>query len=128
MLAVRGDDLRCDTERAQLAQIGEAMVQRGLSRICPQLPSALPPQSLVDCIPVLWKSIARHGEVVTLEVSERGARVAVRAQVEPSLEITAVVAGLIRAALRVASSPEAEVKTIACQALGDAADIFVLSW
>jgi hypothetical protein len=36
-------------------------------------------------------------------------------------------AGLLRAQIR-AIAPESEVNTVACQALGDAADIFVLSW
>lgn len=127
MLAA-ADTLGGEGDLRWLAHIGEAMANRGLTRICPQLPTALAPEALVDCIPVLWRSISRHGEVVQLDSSANGARIAVRAQVEPSLEITAVVAGLLRAALRSSASDTAEVKTIACQALGDAADIFVLSW
>jgi hypothetical protein len=64
---------------------------------------------------------------VVLDRNVQGARIAVRAQREPSLELCAVVAGLLRAQLR-ALSPAAELSTVACQALGDAGDIFVLSW
>lgn len=110
-----------------LAEIGEAMVKRGLARFCKELPAELTPAGLVDCVPVIWSSLSRHGEVVVLERKPQGARLAVRAQVEPSLELCAVMAGLLRAQVR-ASDAQGEVSTVACQALGDAADIFVLSW
>lgn len=110
-----------------LAAIGEAMVKRGLTRFCKELPPVLTPDGLVDCVPVIWASLSRHGEVVVLERKAQGARLAVRAQVEPSLELCAVMAGLLRAQIR-ATDSEGEVNTVACQALGDAADIFVLSW
>jgi hypothetical protein len=110
-----------------LTEVGEALVKRGLARFCPRLPAQLTPESLVDCVPELWGSMARHGEVVVLERAARGARVAVRAQVQPSLEFCAVFAGMLRAQLRLLVA-RCEVSTIAAQALGDAADIFVLSW
>ena len=62
-----------------------------------------------------------------LERSKGSARVAIRAQTAPSLEVCAVVAGLLRAQLR-ALDERCDVSTIASQALGDAADLFVLSW
>lgn len=110
-----------------LTEIGEALVKRGLARFCPQLPAQLTPESLVDCVPQLWGSMARHGEVVVLERTAGGARVAIRAQIRPSLEVCAVVSGMLRAQLRLLVE-RCEVSTIAAQALGDAADIFVLSW
>jgi hypothetical protein len=110
-----------------LTEVGEALVKRGLSRFCPRLPAQLTPMSLVDCIPELWANMARHGEVVVLERDQSSARVAIRAQTRPSLEVCAVFAGLLRAQLRLLAEP-CEVSTIASQALGDAADIFVLSW
>jgi hypothetical protein len=110
-----------------LTEIGEALVKRGLARFCPQLPAQLTPDSFVDCVPQLWGNMARHGEVVVLERGPSGARVAIRAQIRPSLEVCAVFAGMLRAQLRLLAS-HCEVSTIAAQALGDAADIFVLSW
>lgn len=110
-----------------LTEVGEALVKRGLARFCPRLPAQLTPESLVDCVPELWGSMARHGEVVVLERGARGARVAIRAQVQPSLEVCAVFAGTLRAQLRLLVA-RCEVSTIAAQALGDAADIFVLTW
>jgi hypothetical protein len=53
--------------------------------------------------------------------------VAIRGQTAPSLEVCAVIAGLLQAQLRVLDE-RCAVSTIASQALGDAADIFVLSW
>lgn len=110
-----------------LTEIGEAMVKRGLQRFCPQLPAQLSPPGMVDCVGQLWSSIARHGEVVVIERTLTSARVAIRAQTAPSLEVCAVMAGLMRAQLRTMAE-DGEVSTIASQALGDAADIFVLSW
>lgn len=110
-----------------LLEVGAAVEKRGVSRFCPELPAQLTPEVLVDCVPVLWRSLARHGEVVVLDRTVHGARIAIRDQLEPSLELCAVMAGLLRAQLR-SLSRAAEVSTLACQALGDAADIFVLSW
>jgi serine/threonine protein kinase len=110
-----------------LPTIGEAIVKRGIHKFCPTLPRALSPDVLVHCMPVIWSSISRHGEVATLEHLGNSARIAIRGQVQPSLEVCAVVAGMVRAQLR-ALVPRAELNTIASQALGDAADVFVLSW
>jgi hypothetical protein len=126
MLAA-ADRLGANGTLSSLAEIGEAMVKRGLSRFCRQLPSQLTPEVLVDCVRVIWTSMSRHGEVVVLERLSNSARIAIRAQVEPSLELCAVVAGLLRAELRSLCS-QGDVSTVACQALGDAADIFVMSW
>lgn len=121
------DTLGGEGDLAWLADIGEALVKRGLSRFCPRLPAQLTPDGLVDCVPELWSSMSRHGDVVVLERSKGSARVAIRAQTAPSLEVCAVVAGLLRAQLR-ALDERCDVSTIASQALGDAADLFVLSW
>jgi eukaryotic-like serine/threonine-protein kinase len=121
------DRLGGQGDLAWLAEIGEALVKRGLSRFCQGLPAQLTREGLVDCVAELWGSMSRHGEVVVLERSPSGARIAIRAQTAPSLELCAVMAGLLRAQLRVADETAA-VSTVASQALGDAADIFVLSW
>jgi serine/threonine protein kinase len=112
---------------AWLTEIGEALVKRGLARFCPNLPKQLSPSVLVDCVPQLWSALSRHGEVVVTERAESGARIAIRAQTAPSLELCAVLAGLLRAQLR-ALAADSEVSTVASQALGDAADVYVLSW
>jgi serine/threonine-protein kinase len=121
------DALGGENDLAWLAEIGEALVKRGLGRFCPRLPAQLTPQGLVDCVAELWGSMSRHGDVVVLERSKGGARVAIRGQTAPSLEVCAVIAGLLQAQLRVLDE-RCSVSTIASQALGDAADIFVLSW
>jgi serine/threonine-protein kinase len=121
------DRLGGQADLAWLAEIGEALVKRGLSRFCPGLPAQLTADGLVDCVAELWGSMSRHGEVVVLQRSSNGARVAIRAQTAPSLELCAVMAGLLRAQLRIADEA-GSVSTIASQALGDAADVFALSW
>jgi hypothetical protein len=110
-----------------LIEVGEALVKRGLTRFCPELPAQLTPESFVDCVAVVWGSMVRHGEVVVIERAAHAARIAICAQVRPSLELCAVIAGLLRAQLRLLAG-QAEVNLIAAQAVGDPADIFVLSW
>ena len=110
-----------------LPEVGSAMISRGLSRFAPSLPKLLSPQVLVDCMPVIWQSLSRHGDVFTLENLGTTARIGIRAQVEPCLELCAVVAGMLRGQLR-AFSRSASVNVTACQALGDPADVFVLTW
>jgi serine/threonine protein kinase len=110
-----------------LPQVGTAMVNRGLARFAPTLPKVLSPNVLVDCMPVIWSSLSRHGEVVIMEHLATSARIGIRAQVEPCLEVCAVVAGMVRGQLR-ALARSAEVHVTASQALGDAADVFVLTW
>lgn len=126
MLAT-ADEVGGKGDLGDLAAIGEAMLKRGVHRFCPQLPKQLGPSVIVDCMPVLWSSLSRQGEVVIMEHLADSARVAIRAQVEPSLEVSGVMAGLLRALLR-ATSSKAEVNTVASQALGDPADIYVLTF
>jgi hypothetical protein len=110
-----------------VAELGEELARRGLSRFCPALPSQLTPESLVACVPTLFRSFRRHGEVVLIEQRSGGARLSLRASDAASLELSALFAGLLRGQLR-ALSPEAEVNLVAAEALGDGADILVLSW
>ncbi|MFT3921227.1 MAG: protein kinase [Myxococcales bacterium] len=121
------DRLQGTGDLRSLADLGQALVKRGLGRFCKELPHPLTADGLIDCVPAIWSSLSRHGEVAVLERKPQAARIAVRAQVEPSLELCAVMAGLLRAQLR-AVAQEAEVNTVASQSLGDAADVFVLSW
>jgi serine/threonine protein kinase len=126
-ILVTADAIAGKADLSWLPTIGEAIVKRGIHKFCPTLPRALSPDVLVHCMPVIWSSISRHGEVSTLEHLGTSARIAIRGQVQPSLEVCAVVAGMLRAQLR-ALVPRAQLNTIASQSLGDAADVFVLTW
>jgi hypothetical protein len=126
-LLAAADSVGGDADLGWLAHIGEALVERGAKRFCPGLPAQLSLSGLIDVLPILWSSLARHGEVVVIERHVDSARVAVRAQVEPCLEVSAVFAGLLRALLRSVVA-QGDVSTAASQALGDPADIFVLTW
>ncbi|MET0342907.1 MAG: protein kinase [Polyangiales bacterium] len=110
-----------------IVALGEELARRGLDRFCAALPAELTPELLVACVPVLWRSIARAGDVTQLDQRDGHARIAVRAPHAASLELSALFAGLLRGQLR-AIAPAAEVNLAAAQALGDAADILSLSW
>lgn len=126
MLA-HADELAARGNLRLVAELGEELARRGLRRFCATLPEQLTPASLVSCVPALFRSVARTGEVVLVEQHERRARVSVRAQREASLELSALFAGMLRGQLR-ALAPEAEVNWVAAESLGDGADILVLSW
>jgi Protein kinase domain len=110
-----------------LLELGEELARRGLGRLCAALPAQLTPESLVPCVPALWRSLLRDGEVVLGEDSAGSARISVRNQLGASLEISAFFASLLRGQLRLLST-HGEVNLIASQALGDSADVYLLSW
>lgn len=110
-----------------IAELGEELARRGLQRFCAALPMQLTPECLVACVPALWRSIARDGEVVIAEQRCGTARLSLRGQPAPELELSALFAGLLRGQLR-ALSATAEVNMVAAEALGDGADLYVLSW
>ncbi|HEX5656096.1 MAG TPA: hypothetical protein VFX59_02830, partial [Polyangiales bacterium] len=109
-----------------LIELGEELAKRGLGRFCSALPAHLTPECLVPCVPALWRSLLRDGEV-TLTEDSGSARISVRGQLGASVEISALFASLLRGQLRLLSE-RGEVNLIACQALGDSADVYLLSW
>lgn len=111
-----------------LAEMGEMVARRGIRRIYPLLPDPITPEAVIDSFQEIWPRITRQGSVVVLERGRNAARIAVRGQVEPSLELCAVVAGMVRGCLRMGGQEQAEVYSTACQALGDAACVYGLSW
>jgi hypothetical protein len=110
-----------------LIELGEELAKRGLGRFCSALPAHLTPECLVPCVPALWRSLLRDGDVSISEDGSGSARIAVRNQQGASVEISALFASLLRGQLRVLSQ-HGEVNLIACQALGDSADVYLLSW
>lgn len=113
---------------ALLTEIGEAVAHRGLRRLFPDLPTPLVAEALVDGFPYVWSRITMQGQPSQIERGPRSARLAVRGQVEPSLELSGFVAGLLRAAIRNTGVRRSEVMLTSCQALGDAVDIYGVSW
>ena len=110
-----------------LVELGELLAKRDLRRLCKALPGQLTPECLISCVHVLWRSVAREGEVVLLEQRDGWARLSVRAQRGASLELSALFAAMLRGQLALLS-PAGEANLVACQALGDGADVLALSW
>lgn len=110
-----------------IAELGEELARRGVGRFCSALPAQLTPECLVACVPVLWRSMVREGEVSFTEQSGGSARVTVRGQSLPSLELSALFAGLLRGQLRLLQG-DSELNWSASEALGDGADVYVMTW
>ena len=113
---------------AMLTEITEAVAHRGLRRLFPDLPTTLVADALVDGFPRMWARITRQGSPSIAERGMRGARLTVRDQAQPSLELSGFVAGLLRAAIRQSGVRECEVALISCEALGDALDSYQVRW
>jgi serine/threonine-protein kinase len=111
-----------------VAELGEAMAQRGLHRLFPKLPRPLTPDAIVDGFAYLWSRIGRDGRARVHRTSERSARLSIQDQTTPSLELAGLLAGLLRDALRQAGAEDVEVLLIGAQALGDGRDLFGVEW
>lgn len=121
VIAGRGD-------LALLTEVGEAVAHRGLRRLLPELPTLLGADMIIDSFPQLWSKITMQGTALILERHATSARLGVKEQIEPSLELSGFVAGLLRAAIRNTGVRHSEVMLVSCQALGDALDIYGVSW
>jgi predicted hydrocarbon binding protein len=66
--------------------------------------------------------------VKSVDRGPRRARILIQDQVQPSLELCALVAGLLRGTLRESGAEHIAVNTSACQALGDPVCSFALTW
>ena len=122
------DAIAAHGDLAMLTDITEAVAHRGLRRLLPDLPSPIVAEALIDGFPYVWSRITRQGTATVLERDLRSARLAVRDQAQPSLELSGFVAGLLRAAIRQSGVRECDVTLTSCEALGDAHDVYRVEW
>lgn len=108
--------------------LAHQVVERGLHRAFPALPTRLTPETLIEGFPYLWSQVQMQGTASVADREARSARLLVRYQRQPQLEVTGFVAALIRAALRSVGAREAEVHISAAAALGDQADVLRAHW
>jgi len=111
-----------------IAYLGDVVAQRGLRRLVDALPDPLSPSDAAAVLGEIWPSITRQGRVASIDRGPRRARILVQDQVQPSLELCALVAGILRGTLREAGAERVAVNTSACQALGDPVCSFALTW
>lgn len=123
----RADALSGTGDLALVSELGAAIAQRSLRRLCPDLPAALSPTVLVDAFPYLWSRIARDGRGVVIDRAPGLAKLAVE-DATPPLEIVGLTAAIVRAALFEAGGEQAQVAIVACSALGDRRDLLLARW
>ncbi|GAB4216442.1 MAG: hypothetical protein OHK0013_42970 [Sandaracinaceae bacterium] len=111
-----------------LAVVADAMIERGPARIFPELGATPSAATVVDATPFLWGRISRQGRAVVQARQDDAARIAIVDQRAASLELSGLFAALVRALLRRAAGPRADVSVLACAALGDASDVLSLRW
>jgi hypothetical protein len=122
------DDLCGRGDMVLITGLGEAIGSKGVSKLAPTLAEPATVQQFVSDFPKLWAAISSHGEASVIEQTRSGARVAVSDQPRPSLELSAWMSGVIRGMLRRLGGVDVEVAVPASQSLGDAADIYGISW
>lgn len=127
-MLIAADRLKGRGDMGFVTEIGDAVAERGLAKLLPDLPTPHTPAALVAGFPYVWGQITRQGRAQVTEPTRGSARLVIREQTEPSLELTGFVAGLLRGALRTTGATQHEVLVTACEALGDAADVLSVSW
>ena len=113
---------------ALVATLGEAVADRALDRLFPQLPKPVTPDAIVDGFGYIWQRISLDGDPRVRRIGRTSARLWVSNQSTPSLELAGWMAGLLRNALRQAGAPDAEVLLILSEALGDGRDLYGVEW
>ncbi len=127
-LLAAADDIGGVGDLGLIPILAHQVVDRGLHRVFPALPSRLSPEALVEGFPYLWSQVQRQGTASVVDREGSTARLVVRYQTEPQLEVSGFIAALLRAALRSVGAREAEVAIMAVEALGDRADTYRVSW
>lgn len=123
----RADGIGGRGDLALVSDVGAAIAQRSLRRLCPDLPSTLTPGAIVDGFPYLWSRISRDGEGVVVDRASGEAKLAVQGCPVP-LEIMGLTAALLRAALVEAGGRPVSVAITASSALGDRRDLLHARW
>lgn len=126
-ILVAVDRLVGHEDLALVPEFGAAVAAR-LPQLDPDLPSDIGPDGLIDAFPRLWSKVSRSGRAAVRRLKPGEARLSVRAQLTPSLELAGFTAGLIREALRRTGAREAKVTLISSEALGDAQDLYGVTW
>jgi len=126
LLAV--DQIAGDGDMALVAQLGEAVGERGLNRLFPELPDPISADAIVSGFPYLWSRVSLDGNARARRISPSSARLWVSDQPTPSLELAGWTAGLLRHAFRQTGAEDVEVFLISAQALGDGRDLFGVDW
>jgi uncharacterized protein (TIGR02265 family) len=122
------DELAGQNDLSLLAKLGERVGQRGFTRLSPDIAAAEGPKELIRLFPKLWATLSRQGEVEVEDVAPGTATLSIRRQVEPSLELTALTAGILRGVLGELGAVCPRVQTPTCEALGDEATVFRVRW
>lgn len=122
------DEIAGQGDLGLVAQLGEAVAQRGLRKMFPDLPEPLTPDAFVLGFEYVWSRFAKDGKARVRMTSDRSARLSIGEQSTPSLELAGLIGGLLRDAMRQAGAHEVEVTLISSQALGDRADLFGVDW
>jgi hypothetical protein len=130
MAALEEADALCGTDdRLFCMLIGEVAGQRELNEVFQTMLGGAPtPELLFDALSKLWPQLVGQGVSKARQVGRGYGRFEVRDQLEPSFAVCSAVAGVLKAGLEHLGAHTVEVSKTACEAVGDPACVFNVSW
>jgi len=109
--------------------VGEAAGAAELSdRFQAILGGAPTPEFLFDGLASVWPKVIGQGVPRARQVGRGYGRFEVRDQLEPSFAVCSALAGVIKASLERLGANTVEVSKTACEAVGDPACVFNVTW
>ncbi|MCU0693439.1 MAG: protein kinase [Polyangiaceae bacterium] len=130
MAALEEADALCGTDdRLFCMLVGEAAGHRELNDLIQTMLGGAPtPEFLFDALSKLWPQLVGQGVSKARQVGRGYGRFEVRDQLEPSFAVCSAVAGVLKAGLEHLGAHTVEVSKTACEAVGDPACVFNVSW
>jgi hypothetical protein len=128
--ALEEADALCGTDdRLFCSLVGEAAGRLGLNDLFQQLVGGAPtPEFLFDAMAAAWPKVIGQGSPRTRQVGRGYGRFEVRDQVEASFAFCSALAGILKSSLEHLGAQNVEVSKTACEAVGDAACVYNVTW
>lgn len=130
MAALEEADALCGVDdRLFCVIVGERAGNDELNELFQNMLGGAPtPEFLFDALSSLWPKIVGQGVPQARQVGRGYGRFEVRDQLEPSFAMCCAVAGVLKAGLEHLGAHTVEVSKTACEAVGDPACMFTVTW
>lgn len=129
MAALEEADALCGVDdRLFCVIVGERAGKEELNEWFRTMLDAPTPECLFDGLSRLWPSMVGQGIARVRQVGRGYGRFEIRDQLEPSFAICTALAGVIKAGLEHLGARSIEVSKTACEAVGDPACVFNVTW
>jgi len=130
MAALEEADALCGVDdRLYCVMVGERAGNDELNSLFQKMLGGAPtPEFLFDGLTSLWPKVIGQGVPQARQVGRGYGRFEVRDQLEPSFALCSALAGVLKAGLEHLGAQAVEVSKTACEAVGDPACMFNVTW